>query len=544
MASATSAPPVPWLLVRLKALLTFNRIRTTKGGAMNAVLAALIATVVGLFVAAAVGSTAGANDTLVPQATLVLGACVLLAGWTVFPLLTFGSDETLDVARLQLFPMQRNPLMIGLLASAFVGFAPLAAVIVVVGAVLGFGRGVGLGVVIVAAAGLAVLLLSAATARMVTTLLASRLTSRRGRDATIIIVSVLALAAQGLRFVRFTSVDRDVIERAVDILRWTPPGMLGQSMFDASEGSYGLAVLELIVPVAFIPAALAVWANALDRSLTVVTGGSTSVRRNRRVGATGLKLLFDRLSFVRPDAVGAVAARELRYVGREPRRKVVLMNSVLLGLGVPIWLAITSRGLSPGTVLLGSAAGYIAILSAMNQFGFDGGAMWMDIVAGNRVREQLVGRNLALSVQVLPIIAGAGIVLAAISGGWLFLPAAFALGAAGLGVGLAVADVVSVRFPQRLPESRSPFAGAAAGQGCGKAFILMMCFIVQWILLVPVGAGGLVVATVGPTASLVVIPLVLGYGALLWRTGVNMATQWAFWHQPELLAAVDPGKHD
>ena len=109
-------------------------------------------------------------------------------------MITFGTDETLDPARLQLLPLRRRPLMTGLLASSFVGFAPAAVILAVAGAVVGYGLGPS--IVITVAAGVVLLVLCAATARMVTTLLASRLTSRRGRDAMVIIASFLALASK------------------------------------------------------------------------------------------------------------------------------------------------------------------------------------------------------------------------------------------------------------------------------------------------------------------------------------------------------------
>jgi len=40
---------------------------------------------------------------------------VLVLGWALLPLLAFGTDETLDPARLQLLPLAKRPLMTGLL---------------------------------------------------------------------------------------------------------------------------------------------------------------------------------------------------------------------------------------------------------------------------------------------------------------------------------------------------------------------------------------------------------------------------------------------
>jgi ABC-2 type transport system permease protein len=537
--AAAHQPSVPWLLVRLKVRLLRNRIRTARGGVVNAVLSAVLGVVVGISAFLLIAASASAHDSRLSRAILVLGSSALLLGWVVFPMITFGADETLDPARLQLLPLRRRPLMTGLLASSFIGFAPAAATLAIAGAVVGYGRGPW--VVITALAGVGLLVLCAATARMVTTLLASRLTSRRGRDAMVIIAAFLALSVQGLRFVRFTSIDPELIDRLVNVFRWLPPGMLGHAILDANDGSYALAVVEILAPAALLPVVIAVWAAALDRSLTVVTGGMTVRKRERGPRRTGLALLFDRLPFVTPTAVGAVAARELRYVARDPKRKVVVINSLLLGLGGPLYFALRAGGgLAPGTVLLSSVAGFIALLGSMNQFGFEGGALWLDIVAGNVTHDELLGKNLALAVQVVPVMAIAGVALAIVSGGWLFLPGALVMGLGGLGARLAVANVASVRFPQRLADNRNPFAGGGAGQGCGTSMLITMCLFVQWIVLTPVAIAGVIIALGGAAYTLALAPAVAVYGFMLWKVGLGMASRWAFWRQPELLLAVDP----
>lgn len=532
------AASVPWLLCRLKAKLTVNRIRTAKGGGAVAVMSALIAAGFGVTGALVVAATSTSADVRVRSGVLTLGATLLLLGWTVFPLITFGTDETLDPARLQLLPLSRRPLMTGLLGSSFVGIAPAAAVVVVAGAAIGYGIGPWFPITVAAA--IVLLLLCAATARTLTTLLASRLTSRRGRDAMVIVASVLALAAQGLRFVRFGAIDPDLVEHVVDVVRWLPPGMLGHAIFDAHEGSYAFAIAETAAPALLVPVLLGVWGDALDRALTVVTGGLTEARREHQRDRGSLALLFERLPFIPANPMGAVASRDLKYVLRDPKRKVVLVNSILVGIGLPIYLAVTGGGVPPGAVLLSSVAGYIALLASMNQFGFDGAALWIDVIAGNRVRDEIVGKNVSLAVQVAPVMLAVGLLLAALSGGWAYLPASLVIGLAGLGAGLAVSDVVSVRYPQRVPDTRNPFGGGGAGQGCAAAMVAMLGLLVQQLILVPVGIVGLVIAFAGPGVSIVLAPVVAIYGYVVWRAGVSSAARWLFWRQPELLNAVDP----
>jgi hypothetical protein len=230
----------------------------------------------------------------------------------------------------------------------------------------------------------------------------------------------------------------------------------------------------------------------------------------------------------------------LRYVARDPRRKVAFAQLLVLGVGGPIWFAIRAGSLSPGSVLIASLAGYVALLGAANQFGFDGGALWIDIVAGNRIRDELVGKNAALLVQLLPIVLVSSVVLAAVSGGWLYVPVALVIATAGLGAGLAVANVMSVRFPQRVPETKSPFGGNAGGQGCVTTLVFFAGMIVQGVLLSPVAIASALCVAFWPTGLIIVAPACALYGYLLWRQGTAMAERWAWWRQPELLLAVDP----
>jgi len=396
--------------------------------------------------------------------------------------------------------------------------------------------------VIVVPATVLALLLAAAIARTLTTLLAAGLTSRRGRDTTIIIGSLLAVGLQGVRFIRFTSVDAAWLDRATDIARWTPPGMLGQAVIDARAGHWMVAVLQLVPALVLIPLLLRLWARALERSLTVVSDGSTPKRKATGDGVR-LALVPRALPFLGRSPWGAAAAKELRYLARDPRRKVGLLNATIIGVALPVWAGVTqSQGLGQRSVLLATAVGYIVLLGASNQYGLDGAPLWMDIVAGDVFRQTLIGKNLASAIEVLPIVAVAGVIVSAITGGWVYLPAAILLALAGLGAGLATADVASVRFPVPLPQNQSPFAGRGGGQGCATSMMLVMAALVQNVLLLPIVIAAIVATAFAPVALIAVVPVAVVYGGLLWWGGVQMATRWATAHLPELLAAVDPHK--
>src|SRR5207253_2211828 len=136
----------------------------------------------------------------------------------------------------------------------------------------------------------------------------------------------------------------------------------------------------------------------------------------------------------------------------------------------------------------------------------------------------------------------AAVILAAFSGGWAFVPAALVLGMAGVAVGLAVANVTSVRLPQRLPDTRSPFSGRGSGAGCMTGMAAMLAMFVQAALIAPIAIATAIALAVQPVLLVVVAPAAAAYAWLLWRAGLSMATNWATWRQPELLLAVDPSR--
>ena len=535
---------VPATLARLKARLLLNRARTTRGGIPQLLIAGALGAGAALFGAIAAISLAHSDDPRISVSTIVIGSTVLWLGWTFLPLLTFGTDETLDPARLQLLPVRRSPLMAGLLLSSVIGIIPLAAVVVLIATVAGYGEH---GAFVVGIVAMALLLaLCITSARTLSTVLSAGLSSRRGRDAAIVVASLLFLGLQSLRFVHL-SIGPSGFLHASHVLRWTPAGMLGQAVYDARAGHWLRAVVQLIPAALLVPLLLKVWADALDHSMTVVVDGASRERRRGRREQAALPLVPRRTPWLASAPWGAVAARELRYFARDPRRKIMLLNAVIFGAGVPLYLSFRSNG-SHSVVLLSTLAGWVGVVMAMNQFGFDGAGAWTDAAAGDTTRSVLIGKNAALAMTILPVITVVAVVIAAITKGWIYIPAALLLGLGGLGAGFASADVVSVRFPMRLPEGGSPFSGfgggGGGGQGLSRAFVLLGCSLAQNLLLGPIVAAAVVGAAVAPVSLVVTAPLCTAYGAALWWAGVKTAGRMAQWRLPELLRAIDPAASD
>ena len=121
-----------WLFVRLKLCLMVGALRGPGStprivGFCAAVLAGMWIIPLGFSALAAQHGKPLAVDIGVVLFT------VAFAGWLLLPMLMFGTDETLDPARLALLPLRPGAMTRGLLAAALTGIGP----VVTFGALLG-----------------------------------------------------------------------------------------------------------------------------------------------------------------------------------------------------------------------------------------------------------------------------------------------------------------------------------------------------------------------------------------------------------------------
>ncbi|HEV3399298.1 MAG TPA: hypothetical protein VG693_08405, partial [Actinomycetes bacterium] len=276
------------------------------------------------------------------------------------------------------------------------------------------------------------------------------------------------------------------------------------------------------------------WWRSLDR---VLTTAEPAARQRARQPAGLIPQPLRRL--LPADQRGAVAAKELRYLGRHPRLRVTWVVSCLLGLALVAFVAATEGLHQPWTVLGSLGMAFLTSQNSLNQFGFDGAAYWAHVAAGADPRGELAGRNLAALLVGLAGTAALAVALAVVTGGWLYVPVALCLGLGVLALSLGVADVVSVRFAYPLPEDASNlWAVQGTGQGCLVGIVQMLAFAAQGVLILPLVALVMVGLFLWTPALVLVCPLAVAYGFLLWRVGVGLGTSWLTGHQPELLAAL------
>ncbi len=471
----------------------------------------------------------------------VRAAAPVVAFTLAFPIFGWGLDETLDPSRLALLPLRRRDLMGGLLAASAVGIAPAATLLALCGTLAGYATVAGAAVV--AAAILVELGLCLVAARAVTTVLSRVMRSRRGRDAWAVVASLFGLLVVFLgqlpRLVGRTP-NEGALARAAAIMRWLPPGMLGRAVVEAGRGRVLVPILELLPATGLAALFGWWWASSLERMLTTVERPAPLEAGSGTPGS--VDELFGRLGRILPrDRRGAVAAKDLRYLRRDPMLRVQRVMVLLYGAAFVVFIVVTARRHDlPVLVLAAAALAWWLASGALGQFGSDRSAYWMNVVAAGDPADDLVGKNAAVALAVAPAFVVAAVVAAAVTGGWDYLPLATALAVAAVAVRLAPGNNVSVRLARPMPESRTNLWSGRTGQGCGTALVLFGVVLVDQLLLAPL--AGLVLAGLFGWRPLlwVAVPVSVLYTAVLYRTGFRLAARWLRGHQAELLEALSP----
>jgi ABC-2 type transport system permease protein len=462
-----------------------------------------------------------------PEQAAAIGVLVfnlIFLSWALGPVLMFGLDDTLDPARLALFPLRTGTLAGGMFAAAATGPWPIAGLIALSGAVAGLATGAG-GVVLGLLAVLLLVALCLVTSRLITTALSGVLRSRRGRDLLAIGVVLFIVLAQLPNLVLNRGPLDDpggLLHSAADVLRWTPPGLAAHAIVDGGWAALGeialLAVLALVVG--------RLWILALGRAL-VRPDASTqrSVRRSR--GLVGRVL---------PDGpLAAVVAKELKYARREPRGWVGWLTSIVVTLVLAFSLSGQDGPSGPALAIAPACLGALLIgLQAGNSFGIDGRSLWMNAVVYGSVadlRRDLAGRHLGLVLIGAPLLLALSLLGAMFAGDVRWAPPAMLTAWGVFGVGLGVGAVTTVVLPYTLPERLNAFSGAAPGQG-GIAFAgSMAAMLGTSVLVLPLALPILFGAT---WLSVLAVP----YGALIAWAGRRLAGTIGYPRFPEILAAV------
>ncbi|MFD9426679.1 MULTISPECIES: transporter [unclassified Streptomyces] len=471
---------------------------------------------------------------------VVLLTAVVAAGWAVLPLFFPSGDETLDPSRLVMLPLRPRPLVRALLVASLVGIGPLFTLCLALGSVLALAHGAA-GVVFGVIAVPLTLLICVALARSVATANIRLLTSRKGRDLAVLSGLVIAV---GIQFVNFGAQrlgragGLGALEPVADVVRWLPGASAIGAVDAASDGSYGRALVQLLISVAALVALLWLWQRSLVKLMTSPDGStlaaSAPARKESAPGRSGLAALL-------PEGrTATVMQRSLRYVARDPKTKAAWVTALAIGLIVPVLNAVQGAG----SVYFACFAAGMLGMQMYNQFGQDTSAFWMVALTISSTRDaylELRARALALLIVTLPYTILVTLVTAAVIGDWRAMPGAMGLSFALLGAMLATGAVASAAFPYSIPQDGA-FKNVVPGQG-GLAWISILGGMVASALL----AAPVIALTIWLHVSdqqdtlWLLVPVGAVYGAFIGWTGLRVAAPRTANRLPEILTAVSKG---
>jgi ABC-2 type transport system permease protein len=515
------------LLVQLKLRLITNALRASTGAKIAFVLSTLLALVVavGVFYLLAIlpGGIAGADLTTVIFSFFGLA-------WLVLPIVIFGLDGTLDPATLALYPLRTRQLAVGMLAASATGAWPAATLIALLGVTIGLARGA-LGVLVALVAVVLQVLFCITLARFVTTSMAGMLRSRRGKDfAALLFIPIFAvyegffqilpkLASEGaLTASSFGGVDT--------WLRWLPPGLAVHAIYDASAGHPGTALLRLALLAGVIVALGVLWIRSLSRALVTTDTSTQSAVR----GAA--------LPFARYGLRGTVAARFWLYQRREPFALIYWAITAVV-MAVVAFRLVLSPDWFGGLIASGAAGGAFVGAFHTDAIGMSGPGFGMEAMALNgqrALRAYFSGQNIALGAIAVPLITAVGFVLAVVAKHPMDGFTAMALGLAGIGAGLALANIFTVTSAYPVEKrGGTPMPRAATGYNGTAVASQLVTLLGVAVAVTPVILAAVFTQTVTPAIRIPV--LVLGaaaYGLALAWGGVRAAANLAEPKLPEL----------
>jgi ABC-2 type transport system permease protein len=515
------------LLVQLKLRLLLNALRASTGAKVAFILSTTFAALVagGVFYLLSIlgGGIAAADLT-----TAIFCAFGLV--WLILPLVAFGLDSTLDPATLALYPLRTRPLAVGLLAASATGPWPAATLIGLLGVTVGLARGA-LGVLIALVAVLLQVLFCITLARFVTTGLAGMLRSRRGKDfAALLVIPIFAVYEGFIQIVPKLTGEGALTAASfggVDHwLRWTPPGLAVHAIRDASTGHPGTALLRLVLLAGIIVVLGAAWIRSLSRAMVTTDTSTQSAVRGSA------------LPFARYGLRGTVAARFWLYQRREPFALIYWGITAVIMVVVAIRAVLTPDWFG-GLLASGAAGGAFVGYFHANAIGMSGPGFGLEATAltsRRALRAYFSGQNIAVGAIAVPLLAVVSFALAAVAKHPIDGFLAMAVGLAGIGAGLALANLFTVgsAYPME-KRGGTPTPRPANGHN-GQAFAAwFLCILGVGVAVTPVILA-VVLTRTDPVAIWIPV-LVLGgaaYGLALTWAGVRFAANVAQQKLPEL----------
>ena len=523
------------LFVRLKLRMLRNRLAT--GGFLSGIgfLAIWLAALAGgLGGGLIMGVISRATEGVIAPFTVLVFTAVGLA-WVVVPVVIASLDDSLEARTFELLPLNPAQLARGLLAAGLAGPGTVATVLGLgYGSLLAFGSvTTAVPVAVVALTGV---LLCVVTARWATTRLSDLLRRRRGQEVAVLVVVGFTLvpALLSITLTQAAEEGADITEALsalAGILQWTPWGALGKAVGAIDSGQWLLVFLGFAYGAAATVTAFVLFGRSLRRLSTLAPSDVVA-----RSGRAGSRLLPKRLPLP-ASPIGAVAAKELIAL----RRDVRVRSQLLGGL-----VAIAVLGVAGGAVVVQTAfAPFLAVFAVFivvtavtpNQFGYDGGSFWGYLTMAPDLGVVIRGKNLGWAIVAAPLAVLLAVIGAAVSGRWVYVPAALFGCAVVALIWLGVGNITSIFGAFALPETNLFGSRNVSG---GAFVATMLGIMVSGILTVPaLLAVGVPAFLSQPLWATVAAAGSLGYAVIVYRVAVRRATIFADHRRFKLLETLD-----
>ncbi len=558
----------------------------------------LVFTIIGLLFILGVGGEAAVglffafNGLSAPANTEVLYLLftALMFFWIVLPLLSYSTNEGLDVTKLQLFPLTRLELMFSLLFSSlfdiwtvllFVLFAATIVAWWLHSLALGLMTLLVIVVFYVVMVGLSQLILA---------LLMRTIQSRRFRDLSIIILALFGSSCY--LFSQFAFGAKNILNFGHALsqggfspyLQWLPSGVAASSIRAAVQGNWAssFAMLGLLLIICVL--ALYLWQLVLARSITASETGATRRSKQRQPAPQAPALATQaalsgggapagsvaRLSSAvvgdtpsaaisRAEAhpgrarlveqLQALVKKELLCFWRDPQLKVRMFQIVIymaVFVFFPTFSASNGRNAFYASYVPFTSVAVIFLFMltlSLNTLGMERQSLGALLLFPIDRRRLLWGKNLA--VALLGVVAHVFIMIfsAVTTHEQTMILPAVVIALAGMAITLGSGNLSSAYFPQyQRPMGKRGYSatgGPAQSGGCLNQIMSLVMLLTTVVLLIPVALGiGIPFFMNAQWLWLASIPLSLLYGAALYLIFTNLAARRMLTREPEILAVT------
>lgn len=448
-------------------------------------------------------------------------------GWVFAPMVAGISGGGLRPVHFALLPVPAGPLARAMLATSLLTVPAALAIVGLAGPALHALLHAPLALVIAVPAVALQALFIVGLSRVVMLLLAGAATSRRARDAAMIITvalgAVLWLLYMGLQLIVPLVVDGDPAWLST-VLRSVPFSWAATASALAESGQWGAALGVLLALAALVAALAAAWTPLFARQLRwPEQGGGESAKRgsSRLDGAS--------------TPIAAAARKELLLSWRDPRRKALMLI-------VPVFLLVIFAGpsISEALAVYLTTSGFILTILLvsgwLNLYGLDGPSLWQVLVSPGGTRVDVRGKQLAWLVLSAPLLMGTILVRYLFFGRGLDA-LAFDAGSLllALGAGSAIVVVASATAPYPVPSAKqgNPFStrGSFNGPALLSGIVAIAAVVVVFVTMLALTAPG------GWLAWLAV-PVGGAAGGAAWLYGGRIAARVLDDRGPEILAIV------